>query len=392
MAQAPTTALDEDPVTRHERMAAMAQPAPNAGNLVKRETLDVSTASVIWGTTVTAKRVEVERDEQKILAKIKTRAAAAGDEWFYRFPVKKKGGGTDWIEGPSIKCAMAVASVYGNCEVDARVIDGGDVWLIYARFADHETGFSVIRPFQGDKSASRLGGDDEKRRRDAAFGIAVSKAERNVVVNALESFCWFGFEEAKKNLVDQVGKNIERYRSRLIERFAALPLPIARVEAQVGRAVKDWLAADIARVIAELQAVKDGMATADETWPAPGADEPRRENVTDVEDTSAQAQPAASGSESKASHPLGEASHQSQPQSSSPPPVNDDEWRVPENIVGQANVIASLIIRLQQARELVHVEAIERVNAERIAKITGVKRAELDASFQAKREQLGTKP
>jgi hypothetical protein len=293
---------DEDPVTRHERMAAMAQTPPSSGALVRREVLDVSTASVIWGTTITAKKCEVERDESKVLAKIKTRAAAAGDDWFYRFPVKKKGGGIDYIEGPSIKCAMGVASIWGNCEVDCRVIDGGDAWLLYARFADHETGFSLIRPLEGDKEASRLGGDDQKRKRAAALSTAVSKAERNVVVNALELFCWFAFEEAKKNIVERVGKNIERYRARLIERIAALGVPMTRVEAQVGRPVKDWIATDIARVIAELQAVHDGMATIDDTWPAPGSDEPRRaETVTDVEDTSGQpAPPAATNDASQA--------------------------------------------------------------------------------------------
>jgi len=372
---------DEDPVTRHERMAAMAQEAPNKGALVRREVLDVSTASVIWGTTITAKKVEIERDEAKILGKIKTRAAAAGDEWFYRFPVKKKGGGIDYIEGPSIKCAMAVASLWGNCEVDCRVIDGGDAWLLYARFADHETGFSLIRPLEGDKEASRLGGDDQKRKRAAAMSTAVSKAERNVVVNALESFCWFGFEEAKKNIVERVGKNIERYRTRLIERIAALGVPMARVEAQVGRPVKDWIATDVARVIAELQAVLDGMATIDDTWPPPESAEPRRENVTDVEDTSGPPPPPAATSDAP------QEPTRDKP-SSSPPPINDDDWRIPDNLVGQDNVIASLVLRLQEARLPAHVEAIERVNAERIAKITGIKRQQLDTLIRQTREKL----
>jgi hypothetical protein len=164
-----------------------------------------------------------------------------------------------------------------------------------------------------------------------------------------------------------------------------MPFPIARVEAQVGRAVKDWLAADVARVIAELQAVKDGMATIDETWPAPGADEPRRENVTDVveqprENESEPSQPAAASNDA----PKRDAP------SSSPPAVNDDDWRIPDNLVGQDNVIASLVLRLQEARWLVHVDAIERVNAERIAKITGVKRQQLDALIRQTREKLTT--
>jgi hypothetical protein len=41
-------------------------------------------------------------------------AAAAGSDWFYRFPVKKKDGGQDWIEGPSIKLANDIARIFGN--------------------------------------------------------------------------------------------------------------------------------------------------------------------------------------------------------------------------------------------------------------------------------------
>jgi hypothetical protein len=373
MAQAPTETLD--PVERLERMQAMAQDKPNQ-NLVTREQLDVSTASVIWGTTVTAKKVEVERDEAKILRRIATRAAAAGDDWYYRFPVKEKRGGIKYIEGPSVKCAYAVASLFGNCEIDARVIDGGATWLIYARFADHETGFSLIRPFQGDKFASRLGGEDEARRRDAAFGIAVSKAERNVITNALDAFCWYGFEEAKKNLVERVGKHIETYRLRILERLGELEIDVKRVEKQMGRVAADWLASDIAQIIAEIQAVKDGMATADETWPAP--DEPRRtDNVTDVEhvETGPATTPPRQGGAGPA------AADPNAPPASSPPPL----WLLPENLMGQDAIIIALNQMIARAATLADVSAIETVNAERIAKITGIRRQTLNVTLRDRR-------
>jgi len=142
---------------------------------------------------ITAQKVEVERDDAKVLRKIATLAAVAGEDWFYTFPVKKRGGGTEAIEGPSIKCANNVARAYGNCQVDTRVQDAGASWIIYARFVDYETGFSMMRPFQQDKGAGAIGGANDARRRDMAFQMGVSKAIRNVVCNALETFTTFAF-------------------------------------------------------------------------------------------------------------------------------------------------------------------------------------------------------
>src|SRR5229473_189945 len=96
-----------------------------------------------------AQQVAVYRDEARIFQKLAALGAAAGDDWFYRFPVRKKIKNEetgkdewvkDWIEGASIKLANDVARIYGNCEVDTRVIDLGSSWLIYARFTDFETG------------------------------------------------------------------------------------------------------------------------------------------------------------------------------------------------------------------------------------------------------------
>src|SRR3954466_1144037 len=70
-----------------------------------------------------AQRLDVYRDEAKILQKLTSLAAAAGSDWFYRFPVRKKDGGSDWIEGPSIKLANDVARIYGNNVNEVRELD-----------------------------------------------------------------------------------------------------------------------------------------------------------------------------------------------------------------------------------------------------------------------------
>jgi hypothetical protein len=211
-----------------------------------------------------AQAVAVYRDEAKVLQRIRALAAAAGGEWFYRFPVKSKGA-TSWIEGPSIKLANDLARIYGNCDVDIRVYDVGDSLLFYARFTDFETGYSLTRPFQQRKNQATMGSGE--RQADIAFQIGASKAIRNVVVNALQTFADFAFDEARSALVDKVKSDPEKYRTGTIAGIAREEIDIRRVEQTIGRASKDWLVPDIARIIAMMKAIKDGMATVDETFP-----------------------------------------------------------------------------------------------------------------------------
>jgi hypothetical protein len=215
-----------------------------------------------------AQEVAVRRDEERVLQRLRVLAAGMGEQYYYRFPVKnKKTGKTDYIEGPSVKLANDLCRVYGNCEVDCRAQDMGDSWLFHARFIDLETGYSLTRPFQARKSGSKLGGSDDERRLDSAFQIGASKAIRNVVLNALQSFSDFAFDEARNALVDRIAKEgIERWRERTAERIGNL-VSLDRVEAAVGRKQSEWLAPDVSRIIAMGKAISDGMATVDETFP-----------------------------------------------------------------------------------------------------------------------------
>lgn len=215
---------------------------------------------------VGAQQVAVHRDEQKILEKIKVLASAAGSDWYYRFPVRKKEGGQDYIEGPSIKLANDVARIYGNCEIDSRVTDLGDSWLIYARFTDYESGFTMTRPFQQRKGQRGMRGEGD-RMLDINLQIGASKAIRNVIVNSLQSIADFALEEARNALVEKVGKNLEGYRKRATERLKEMQIEMPRVEHIIGRPIGKWTAPDIAKVIAMIQSINDGMTTVDDTFP-----------------------------------------------------------------------------------------------------------------------------
>lgn len=316
------TATREEQRSRLDQFAQASVPV-SAGELVA---MAPQQAPAIFG----AQNVAVRRDTGKVLADLKVLAAAAGDDWFYRFPVKnRKENRTDWIEGPSIKLANDLARTYGNCEVDCRAQDLGSYILFHARFVDLETGFALTRPFQQRKGAARLGGSDEGRRDDITFQIGASKAIRNVVVNALQTMADFAFNEAREALVDKIGHDVERWRQRASERIGTL-VDLDRVEAVVGRKVKDWLAPDIARVIAMGKAISDGMATVDETFPPLRGEEPdERRMVDDKLDRFAgdvveeQPEPGHSaGSEAAASSP---PRPNAQETAATPP---EDDWEV----------------------------------------------------------------
>jgi hypothetical protein len=224
------------------------------------------------GAPIVAQRVHVHRDEQRVMDKLKVLAAAAGDEWGYRFPVKNnRTGQTTYVEGPSIKLATTLARVYGNCEVDCRVTDLGDEWIIYARFSDLETGFTLTRPFQQRKAQQSMGKDDG-RQQDIALQIGASKAIRNVIVNALREFADFAHEEAQNSLVTKIGSRLPEWRVKVAERLNAEGVDILRAERVVGRALTEWTAPDVAKVVALAKAVSDGMSTWNDAFPVLAAE------------------------------------------------------------------------------------------------------------------------
>jgi len=237
------------------------QPTPGGHALVRPTT---GLAERIVG----AQQVAVYRDEAKILQKLSALAAAAGDDWFYRFPVKNnRTGTTDYIEGPSIKLANNIARIYGNCSSEVRELDVGDAWVFYARFTDIETGFSMERAYRQRKSQTSMRTRDADRQLDIAYQIGQSKAIRNAIVNALDVFADHAFEAARDSLVEKIGKDLDGWRKRTVEGIAKIPVELNRVERVIGKAAKDWLAPQVAQVIAMMKSIADGMASAEETFP-----------------------------------------------------------------------------------------------------------------------------
>jgi len=244
----------------------------------------VSLPAVIDERPRGAIEVAVHRNEVRIFQKLKAIAAAAGDDFYYRFPARNKDGTTKWIEGPSIKCCNAVARVYGNNATRIRSQDSGTHWLFTAQFYDFETGYVLERQFQQRKNQKTMKTDAD-RQLDIVFQIGQSKAIRNVVNNALSEFTDYAFMEAQQGVVQKVGQNMKAYLERVKGRLQELGVDIKRVELAAGRSAENWLAPDIARTIAEIQSCNDGMASPDDIWPsldAPiSAERPKRADFVD---------------------------------------------------------------------------------------------------------------
>lgn len=216
---------------------------------------------------ITARRAEVMRDDVRIKRALKIQAAAWGDKWLWGWEVKDKRRGTVWIEGPTIKMANAISRAFGNCSVDCRVFDLGQRWLIYARFVDLETGYTLVRPYMQRKDTGEIGKMDAQRAFDMAFQNAVSKALRNVVVNALPDLVEFCIDEAKDAAIAEIRKDPNKVRAWCLKHMERLGIPKQRAEHAYTRKAEDWTVPDLARISSELQSVLDGMAPAAELWP-----------------------------------------------------------------------------------------------------------------------------
>jgi hypothetical protein len=281
-----TDLYDDDIDAPHlvDILAAEAPPPGRALAEIKQE--DLVKLSALHFAPITAVRCEVERSQAKVLLRIREDAAMGGSEFFYSFPVKKKGGGVDYIEGITIDGAQATMQAYGNCEVDCRFIDTATAWVFLARFVDYERGTSLIRPFMQRKSGgSRLGGEDEGRRLEAAFNIGASKATRNVIANAIRPYTNFCFAEAKNDLVKRVGARLAEHKQRAVTRLSELGVDLARVEALQGRVLADWTAREVAGVLTQITAIRQGLAVPNDVWPVP-VPEPRRADTAAPHPTS----------------------------------------------------------------------------------------------------------
>jgi hypothetical protein len=241
------------------------------------------TAVQVHGGIITAQRVSVPRKEEDILKTAKFIAARAADHYYYRWPVKDKRGKTTYVEGPSIKLAMDLARIWGNCQVEPMVEVHPDHFMIYARFVDLETGYSLTRPFKQRRNLD-LGRTDVDRADDIALQIGVSKALRNVIVGANSILAGEMLQAAKNSLVARIEKSPEKALEFIRQSLDKLDVDPERVARVYGRPLEKMAAPDLAKLYAEIQSVQDNMTTANDTWPTAAPE--KEDKPAQVEDKS----------------------------------------------------------------------------------------------------------
>lgn len=225
---------------------------------------------------VTMQNCGIKRDLASVRQRIRAEATEMGTGVYYSIPFKSRANGvetTNYIEGPSIRCAEMVARNYGNCTVQVDVKEDTKAYYFAARFIDYETGFSITRLFRQRKNQNTgMGRSDPGRAEDIVFQIGQSKAIRNAVRAGLGYICDYAVEFAREGLIKKIEGKPDDYRNRLILRFEEMDVPLLHVERVVGLPAAKWNARHMARLVAEIQSVTEGMAVAEDLWPSNAAD------------------------------------------------------------------------------------------------------------------------
>lgn len=218
------------------------------------------------------------RDDEAARRRLKMQAAGKTEEWGYSWNVKKKGGGTAVVEGPSIKCANAVLGAVDNIDVRVSVVETEEAWFFSVAVIDLERNSAPTRTFRQRRTADMGDKYDPDRVQDMLFALGQSKAIRNAVVNYLAELCDFAWQESRKALLASIAKDRKTYLKRIHERLDALNVSTERVVRWIGRGEKSWTDEDLARISGALTAVVEGVTRADTIWPeeAPPAPPPPR--------------------------------------------------------------------------------------------------------------------
>ena len=258
--------------------------------------------TTVFDGVITAQRVVVPRSLEKVRATMRTLCAMNGEQYIYSWQVNdRKNNRKVQIEGATIKLANDLARTWGNNQLDIRVFDDGPThWMMYGRFVDLETGFSLTRPFrQRHEINMNMRGDNADRQEDMAFQIGVSKCLRNVVVNGLSTEASFSVDQAKKGLVSWVEQNPERAVEYIKSMISEHSIPLLAVESIVGIKMGDWSPRDTAGVVMQMRSVSEGMITAAELFPT--ADEAQAVQASkDARRTGDKAEAARSVADNKA--------------------------------------------------------------------------------------------
>lgn len=214
--------------------------------------------------------IQKPRDRNTIIRACEEEAAIAGEEFYYSWTVKAKGG-PKLVEGLSVGGALAASRNWGNCAIPCKVDETDTHYIFTASFIDFETGFNLQRVFKQRKEQN-IGMKDTARADDITFQIGQSKAIRNVALNAMPS--WLTkkmIDKAKEQVIAKITKmGVTVAQKKALEFFQKQGIGIERVEKKMSKNHKHWTAEDLAIIQGAMSSLVNGQESADSLFPEIG--------------------------------------------------------------------------------------------------------------------------
>ncbi len=212
----------------------------------------------------TAVAVQKPRSFSRFVKNVLEEAALAGADFYYSWNQAGQ-----LIEGGSIDMSMSMLRHYGNAAVDTVFEETATHYRFKAVFIDLETGTTLTRPYRQRKSQKVSKKMDEGRQEDIIFQIGTSKAQRNVIFNALPKWVRSrAIETAKSAEIRNINaENPAIARATVLSFFEQYGISQERVEAKIGKPSDEWSANEIADFKGNVTALKEGRVSPDELFP-----------------------------------------------------------------------------------------------------------------------------
>lgn len=218
----------------------------------------------------TAVAVQKPRSISKMLSAVLEEAEQAGSSFYYRWEVKTNDGPKEVIGG-SIDMAASIFRGYGNCAMDIQCNETPSHYFFTATFIDLENGMSWPRMFRQRKSQSLGKRMEQDRQEDIVFQIGQSKAMRNAVLSVMPR--WIverAIQTARNAEIKRLSgrENITLARAEVMKYFGRFGVTQERIEAKLGKKIEDAGPEDLADLRSVAGAIKDGVTTISDAFPA----------------------------------------------------------------------------------------------------------------------------
>jgi hypothetical protein len=176
------------------------------------------------------------------------------------------------VEGPSIKAAMALARLYGNCSVTARSLHEDAVGADLAGiFIDYETNFRVERPMRVTRVMKKRNGGTwtlNPQQWLAALQAAASKATRNAALNGLPAWLVASYMKTARAIAagDPDAAADPKKVAGTLKAFARFNVTQAMLEKYVETPIAEWMGDHLATLIGLGNAIADKQLTVEEAF------------------------------------------------------------------------------------------------------------------------------